>query len=189
MAIVFRITLLGDGAVGKTSLRNQFMGKGFSTSHLMTVGADFAAKSINLTVDGVNYDITFQVWDLAGQQRFQDIRSRFYGGSLGGLCVFDVTRPDSFQNINNWINEIWKHNGAGVVPIVLLGNKSDIRDRNSVNNKKAIEYVNALSEKVKPYGFSVEYFETSAKDGLNVDEAFHHLAETILRKQKSEGKI
>ncbi len=187
--IVFRVTLLGDGAVGKTSLRNRFMGKGFNATHLMTVGADFAAKSMNLTVDNEHYDITFQVWDVAGQKRFQDIRSRFYGGSLAGICVFDVTRPDSFMNLTSWINEIWKHNGSGVIPLIILGNKSDIRDKNSVEIKKAIDYAKALSTKTTPYGFEVLYYETSAMDGKNVDVAFNKIAEIIIRKMKSEGKV
>ncbi len=171
-----KISLLGDGAVGKTSLRNRFMGRGFNASHLMTIGADFA--SYDKVVDGT--PVTYQIWDLAGQESFKSVRSRFYRGALGGLMVFDITRKDSFLNITRWLEEIWKHNGRGVIPIVILGNKADLRDRNSVTNEQAVKYARMLSTKTAKRGFKVTYMETSAKTGLNVDLAFETIAKTII---------
>ena len=124
---ILKITLLGDGAVGKTSIRNRYMGRGFKESHLMTIGADFAAVDKTVKYNDKDYHVTFQIWDLAGQARFTEVRQRFYFGSLGGLLLFDITRPESFSNIPNWLNEIWKNSGTGAVPIVLIGNKSDLR--------------------------------------------------------------
>ena len=177
-----KIALLGDGAVGKTSLRNRFMGRGFNTSHLMTIGADFA--SYVKPIDGKN--VTYQIWDLAGQQTFKNVRARFYRGALGGLMLFDITRKSSFMNVTSWIEEIWRNSGRGPgVPIILLGNKSDLRDKDSVSNKMGIQYAEALSRKTIKKGFKVHYMETSAKTGLNVNEAFETIGRQIIELLKS----
>ena len=174
-----KIVLMGDGAVGKTSLRNRFMGRGFKSQHLMTIGADFS--TFQQIVDG--NAITYQIWDLAGQEHFQAVRQRFFRGAMGGLLVFDVTRPETFQNIPNWLNELFRNSGRSVVPIVLLGNKADLK--RAVSQKQAIEYSRVLSETLAPYGITVPYMDTSAKTGLNVQEAFTTLARQIIRALQS----
>ncbi len=171
-----KVTLLGDGAVGKTSLRNRFMGRGFRAEHLMTIGADFATYDREL--DG--NPVTYQIWDLAGQDTFRSVRARFFRGSMAGLCVFDVTRKDSFMNITKWLEELWRNSGRGVVPIILLGNKADLRDKNSVPQTQAEKYADALSKKTKKYGFQVYYMDTSAKVGLNVLEAFDQIGTQVI---------
>ncbi|OLS28368.1 MAG: GTPase KRas precursor [Candidatus Heimdallarchaeota archaeon LC_2] len=185
---ILKITLLGDGAVGKTSMRTRFMGRGFTPTHLMTIGADFAAVDKTINYNGTDYHVTFQIWDLAGQARFTEVRARFYFGSLGGLCLFDITNPESFQNISNWINEIWKNSGTGAVPLILVGNKSDLRDGKSVQVKKVQEYCDQLTKNTREHGFDVIYIETSAKSGENVDKAFDALGKWILAKRASERK-
>lgn len=179
-----KISLLGDGAVGKTSLRNQFMGRGFRTEHLMTIGADFAAYEKNIG----EHKVTYQIWDLAGQESFRSVRARFFNGSMGGLMVFDVTRKDSFMNVTRWIEELWKNSGRGIVPVTLLGNKADLRDKNSVSNEQAERYANALTNKLKKKGFTIKFMETSAKTGLNVEEAFLELGTQVIDGLKT-GKI
>ncbi|MHA2253454.1 MAG: GTP-binding protein [Candidatus Kariarchaeaceae archaeon] len=179
---ILKMSLLGDGAVGKTSLRKRFMGQGYRDEHLQTIGADFAAKHTEMEYNGKQRTVTFQIWDLAGQQRFESIRSRFFQGSMGGLCIFDITREDSFKNIPRWIEELWKHNGKGVVPIVLIGNKSDLRDRSSVSEKRAKEYCQEMTKRTSQYGFDVVYIETSAKTGLNIEQAFESMGRKIIDK-------
>ena len=122
-SFLVKIVLAGDGAVGKTTLRRRYLGEGFQASYLMTIGADFAVK----TVDVRDRTIKFQLWDLAGQPRFQVVREMYYRGALGGLLVFDVTRWDSFKNLPHWLEELWRSNGRGAVPVVLVGNKTDLR--------------------------------------------------------------
>ena len=146
---MLKVTLIGDGAVGKTSLRNRYMGRGFRQDHLMTIGADFATVEKEIIYNERTYNCIFQIWDIAGQKRFSDMRARFFHGSMAAIAVFDITRPDSFQNIRVWIEEIWKNNGKGAIPIVLVGNKSDLRDRKSVSSKIAEDYAKALSEKTQ----------------------------------------
>lgn len=171
-----KVSLMGDGAVGKTSIRNRFMGKGFRTEHLMTIGADFA--SYDFPIDG--NPVTFQIWDLAGQDTFKSVRARFFRGSMAGLCIFDVTRKDSFMNLTRWIEELWRNNGRGIIPIIILGNKSDLRDKHSVPVEQAQKYINAISQKTRPHGFQVHYLDTSAKTGQNVGEAFTKIGSQII---------
>ncbi len=175
---IFKIALLGDGAVGKTSLRNRFMGKPLPGKYLMTIGAEFAIKSLEIR----NKPVKFQIWDLAGQPRFESVREPYYKGTLGGLLVFDVTRPESFENSPSWIKELWENNGRGKIPLVLLGNKIDLRD--SVKPSIYPVHGEGLAAEFSKFcvkeSFEVPYIETSAKTGENVDRAFQILGEAIL---------
>ena len=178
MSFLMKIVLAGDGAVGKTALRERYLGKGFSSNYMMTIGADFALKEATIR----EKSIKFQIWDLAGQPRFGTVRSVYYYGCLGALLIFDVTRPDTFTNLESWIDEIFKHNGKNEIPVVLLGNKVDLRDQfpNHVTDAMAEEYVAKLSDRTSKAGFPVRYMPTSAKSGLNVSAAFDMLGNVYL---------
>jgi len=173
----FKITVLGDGGVGKTSIRKRYLGEGFKASYGMTVGADFAVKRVN--VDGEN--ITLQIWDLAGQQRFSKVREVYYKGSIGAVLVFDITRPGTYQNLPSWLHECIVNNNNRRVPFILLGNKADLRDiytTESVPEEQGVEYARILSEWS---GYEIPYLETSALTGLNIDEAFIKLLRYIMK--------
>ncbi|MHA1707549.1 MAG: GTP-binding protein [Candidatus Heimdallarchaeaceae archaeon] len=172
---IFKITLLGDGAVGKTSLRKTYLGEGFKDGYSMTIGADFAVKRLRID----DQDFVAQIWDLAGQQRFSAVREVYYRGTSGCLLVFDISRRSSFENIPSWIAELLKNNSNRVVPIVLIGNKSDLRStaKDPVMREQAEEYAHSLTSWS---GFTVPYIETSAKTGENVDEAFKTLLKNIV---------
>ncbi len=176
--MIMKICLLGDGAVGKTALRERYLGKGFASNFIMTIGADFAVKAVSV---GGN-PAKFQIWDLAGQPRFSSVRELYYRGSMGALLIFDCTRPQSFLNQDLWVDELWKNNGKGPVPLVILGNKADLRGQSpeEVPNEQALAYAEKITKKTKALGFTVIYMETSAKSGLNVDEAFEQLGKSIL---------
>ena len=98
-----KVCLLGDGAVGKTALRKRYLGKQFSSGYVMTIGADFAVKKTEINTNDGTKSVKFQIWDLAGQPRFNSVRELYYKGSHGGLLVFDITRRDSFSNLNSWV--------------------------------------------------------------------------------------
>ena len=84
---VMKVVLCGDGAVGKTAIRQRYLGKGFQSTYLMTIGADFAVKEVNIKFKETSYPIKFQIWDLAGQPRFEAVRGLYYAGCLGALMV------------------------------------------------------------------------------------------------------
>ena len=178
----FKLALLGDGAVGKTNLRRRYLGQNFMTDHLMTIGADFAAHDIKLDYEEKEYQITYQIWDLAGQETFHNVRSRYYNGCFGGLVVFDRTRPTSFKNLSQWIDELKKSSTRGLVPIVILGNKYDLIDSSDdiVSEEDIKSYITAINEENKELGFKISYFDTSALTGLNVADAFETLGMEIL---------
>jgi len=173
---VFKITLVGDGAVGKTSIRNRYMGYGFSSSHLMTLGADFSVIEKEISPTEL---WKFQIWDIAGQPIFKQVRGRFYNGSMGALLVFDITSKSSFKNCAMWLKELFKYCGQDAVPVIMIANKTDLRTRKSVRLKDAQRYINILNKGTAGYGITNYVLETSAKTGLNIDKAFEILGKAI----------
>jgi len=182
MNYFLKLALLGDGAVGKTNLRRNYLGQGFDKDHHMTIGADFAAAERELTIGDKEFAITYQIWDLAGQATFDQVRSMYYRGVFGALMVFDITRPSSFTNIKSWISELEKHSGRGQVPMVILGNKYDLIDsaEDTVKQDQIDALLEELNEDAEDKGFEISYLNTSALTGLHVDEAFITLGESIM---------
>lgn len=166
----FKVILLGDGSVGKTSLRHMFLGDGFREKYSMTIGADFAVKRFK--------DVTIQIWDLAGQARFKTVREVYYQGAVGAIVVFDVTRPDTFKSVPDWLKELLKNNKNQIIPTVLVGNKVDLRELKGVTTEDGEKYAQALS---KWSGTDVHYIETSAKMDINVKETFEKLLQEMTK--------
>lgn len=190
LAFVVKIVLLGDGAVGKTSLRNSFMTESFSHEYMMTVGADFTSKEVNISVNDVQYDISFQIWDLAGQQRFQDIRSMYYAGARGAVLIFDVTRRNTFENTINWVLELVKNKDSGfLIPLILVGNKIDLRNSLifDITTKEGQILADMLPKYYCDNQFDIPYIETSAKNHQNTERVFTLLAEQIVRFAKNSS--
>ncbi len=177
---MIKLVLIGDAAVGKTSIRKRYLGKAFPTEHLATLGADFAVKEA--VVSG--YDIKFQIWDIAGQEFFKNVRSRFYRGCFGALLVFDITRRETFLNLPQWLDELYRYNGRGIVPVIVLSNKSDLKDK-QVTKAEVKEYIDKINKETSPEGVENFFLETSAKTGLNIDKAFSIIGEYIISKYAS----
>ena len=177
-----KLVLCGDGAVGKTAIRERFLGRGFSSSYLQTIGADFASTEKEVEVDNNNYKVQYQIWDLAGQTEFGSVRKTYYEGCFGSLMIFDITRPSSFENLPSWINELWENSGRGKVPIVLLGNKSDLKDKfpEHIRENQIKQYVSELNASIGKAGFFVEYLETSALTGQNIENAFTTIGKQVV---------
>ncbi len=182
-----KIVLIGDGGVGKTTLRRTWLGEEFKTKYHMTIGADFASQEITQyhSPTKIKYDVRFQVWDLAGQPMFKAVRELYYRGAVGALCFFDITNQESFINLVEWIRSFWKLNGMGKRPLLIVGSKCDLRDNPAFPNQVSAHYGKKYAEELsKPLkdelGFSVHYIETSAKDSINVDNVFKILAGEII---------
>ncbi|MHA2366531.1 MAG: Rab family GTPase [Candidatus Hodarchaeales archaeon] len=118
MTMVVKLLILGDGAVGKTAIRQRYLGQGFRENYTQTIGADFAPKYIEMPKSELNpYGmVKTQIWDLVGQPSFEEVRSKYYLGSHGALLVFDITRNDTYENIINWQGELIKNISEGVFP-------------------------------------------------------------------------
>ncbi|MFX1449252.1 MAG: Rab family GTPase [Promethearchaeota archaeon] len=160
--LAFKIVVIGDPAVGKTSLIRRFSENKFDISYLPTIGADFNLKVIELP----DAQVIMTVWDIGGHERFQTIRSFYYSGAHGGIIVFDVTREETFKNVEKWAKDIIA--GAGEkIPLILLCNKSDLANQINVNE----ELIKKLATDL-----NLIYYMTSAKTGLNVQDVFQKLA-------------
>lgn len=160
----FKIVLVGDTGVGKTSLVRRYVWGVFSEELPRTVGVDFYVK--DLKVDG--RDVRLVIWDLAGQGRFTFVRYVFYRGAKGAMVVFDLSREETFKAVTSWVWEVRQH--CGVIPILLIGNKLDLERR------VKREEVEKMAKQLGVDG----YAEVSAKTGQGVSEAFEELARLIL---------
>lgn len=172
---LFKILLLGDGAVGKTSIREQFMGKGFAGSYAKTVGADFASHKV--TYDGNT--ITFQIFDLAGQDIYKVARKAFYKGGKAAFLVFDLQDPKTMHNLKTWIRDANEFSGGSIGTYIALGNKADLVETRQVSNENATEFFQRLASEL---GIIFVFLETSALTGLNVPEAFELMGKRLLKK-------
>ena len=178
---VFKLCLIGDGFVGKTTLRQRYLGQNLSTDYLPTIGADFATKTITYWKDrGKMLRIKFQIRDLAGQAKFNEVRKFYYLGTHGFLAVFDITRPETLQNLTNWLLEAQKLLGV-LPPFIVLGNKTDLRDEPNCTplSPTAGEHFVQQHADLCP-DITPVYLETSAKTGENVEKAFETITRLIL---------
>ncbi|NVM00706.1 MAG: GTP-binding protein [Candidatus Helarchaeota archaeon] len=169
-----KMLLIGDAAVGKTSLIKKFIKGAFQKDYKMTIGCDIFTKDVELN-DGQDL-VTLSIWDIAGQDRFKFFRSSFYRGSAGAMVIFDLTRYTTFNpNVVNWLKELWSFTGR--IPIVILGNKVDLINMRAVRASDA----KAFADQVP-----CDYIETSAKEGQYVDESFSALAMSMLQNMRNK---
>jgi len=164
---IFKIVLTGDSGVGKSNLLSRFTRNEFSLESRSTIGVEFSTKEVQ--VDGKT--IKVQIWDTAGQERFMAITKAYYRNALGALVVFDILKASTFQNLDQWYNEVRANAGIDCC-IILVGNKLDQRHIRAV-----------LSEDAKRYAAerNIQYIETSALDATNVEQAFRTLIADIYR--------
>ena len=176
--IHLKLVLLGDGRVGKTSIRKKYLGQGFPTEYLETLGADFSIQTTKFN----NLFLRYQIWDIAGQPRFNQIRKSFYMGAQAGLILYDVSERKSLASISNWIDELFSSNGKGTnIPIVVIANKIDLRSSiDCITTSEGETAVEKIKEKNNLME-SIKFFETSAKTGENVNQAFNLITEMFLQ--------
>jgi len=174
---LLKLLLIGDSGVGKTCLLFRFAEDKFNSAFISTIGIDFKIRTID--IDGKK--LKLQIWDTAGQERFRTITTAYYRGAAGIMLVYDVTSERSFENIKNWMRNIEEH-AADDVEKMIIANKAD-NEENRVISKERGQTL-ALEH-------NVCFFETSAKDGTNVEEAFTSIARTIkdaLEEKRQEEK-
>jgi len=169
---LLKMILLGDSGVGKTSLMSQYVQKKFTHQYKATIGADFLTKEV-MVDDKL---VTIQIWDTAGQERFQSLGVAFYRGSDCCVLVYDVNVLKTFENLDSWKQEFTTQAALGphpeTFPFVVIGNKIDLENQRTVLAKKATLWCQANN--------NIPYFETSAKDCINVEQGFHCAAKKAL---------
>lgn len=164
-----QVIILGDGAVGKTSLLKMYQDKQFTQSHMATIGLDYVSSTYK---SPKGEEIAVKIWDTAGQERFRTITYSFYKQANGVIVTFDVTNATSFNNVKNWLESIYQHADPNIVK-ALVGNKIDLEDQRAVTYEEA----KRLADQNK-----MPYFETSAKLNKNVDELINHMMEQVYSK-------
>jgi Ras-related protein Rab-9A len=167
--MLLKVVLIGDGGVGKSSLMNRFVHNSFDAQSFHTIGVEFVNKEV--VVGTATF--TLQVWDTAGQERFRSLRTPFYRGSDCCLLVFSVDDRKSFRSLKQWKDEFIQYadvQNVAAFPFVVVGNKSDVAKRD-VSYDEAHQWCLANGD--------MPYFETSAKDAINVERAFIAAVERV----------
>ena len=166
-----KIVVLGDPAVGKTSLIRRFVINAFDDKYLTTIGAKIVKKEVQLRSGGAKPDIdaTLMIWDVAGQKTLGNVKQAYYRGSEGAMIVCDITRRETLLSTIDWIKTLMQVTGE--IPVVLLANKCDLMDKALFGEKEMSE----VSKKL-----NAPFMMTSAKDGRNVGEAFQNIAESMV---------
>ncbi|BFZ18752.1 hypothetical protein BsWGS_21791 [Bradybaena similaris] len=173
---LFKLLIIGDSGVGKSSLLLRFADNVFSGTYITTIGVDFKIRTIDINGERVK----LQIWDTAGQERFRTITSTYYRGTHGVVVVYDVTSGESFANVQRWLHEIDQN--CDVVNRILVGNKDDDPDRKVVLTQDAQRFAERMQ---------IQLFETSAKENKNVEEMFNAITKLVLeskRKMQEEAR-
>jgi small GTP-binding protein len=172
----FKICLIGDGYVGKTSIRRTYLREGFKKSYIPTLGVDFAQKT--LEYEGVPTNLV--IWDIAGQPAYAGLRKRYYEGASGIILVYSVVDRTSFDNASKWLVEAHSFM-QNLPPLIIAANKIDLSPTHpkdeTVSPEEGKEFARAFSEKLNT---EVYFIETSALKGINIDEAFYELIKMMV---------
>ena len=170
-SLLFKIILIGDANVGKTNILSRYISDTFLETSKSTVGVELATKVEQYN----NKKIKIQIWDTAGQERYRSITSAYYKGAKGALIVYDITRKNTFDNIDKWISDL-KLNGDKNICILIVGNKSDLNEQREVDEELG---------KKKAEMFKTAFMETSALNGENISKAFEEVIEQIYQLNKN----
>ncbi|GKZ68084.1 Ras-protein Rab-11A [Aspergillus niger] len=159
--------LIGDSGVGKSNLLSRFTRNEFNLDSKSTIGVEFATRSIQVD----SKTIKAQIWDTAGQERYRAITSAYYRGAVGALLVYDISKHQTYDNVNRWLKELRDHADSNIV-IMLVGNKSDLRHLRAVPTEEAKQFASENN---------LSFIETSALDASNVELAFQNILTEIYR--------
>jgi len=176
----FKVLMIGDSGVGKSSLFHRYANDQFTPNFLPTIGIDYKIK--NVTMDdkhGVKRTIRLSLWDTAGQERFRTITKQYFRGAHGMALVYDSTDRASFENVDNWLSQVEQQDGGDGVVIILVANKCD-----HPYQAVSVEEGQALADER-----GIKFFKTSAKSNINVTEMFTTMTLEIERRLNLKKKF
>jgi small GTP-binding protein len=156
--VMFKVVLIGDMKVGKTNIVSRYIKNEFNKYSMSTIGVEFGSKE--LVIEGHNVKV--QIWDTAGQEKYKSITNAYYKGAKGAFVVYDITNKNSFDNADNWLNNL-RASADKKCSIILIGNKSDLENKREVSIEQGEE---------KAKNSEIAFMETSALSGDNIDKAF-----------------
>ncbi|EAL62514.1 Rab GTPase [Dictyostelium discoideum AX4] len=181
----YKVLLIGDSDVGKTSIVKRFSDDTFDEDLLCTIGVEFKMKEVK--VDGKKVDLC--IWDTAGQEKFRALISSYYRGAHGIILTYDVTKRESFDNLNYWLNEVENFANRSNLVKLLVGNKIDKENR-EVTREEGAEFAKKKA---------MLFIECSAKSKIGIQQAFEELAQKIIEipqntsssqpKQRNTGSV
>ena len=171
-SMIFKMILIGDSGVGKTNILNRYINNTFSETTKSTVGVELGTKVEEYN----NTKIKVQIWDTAGQERYKSITKTYYKGAKGALIVYDITKKDSFKNIDKWIQDL-REFGEDDAAILIVGNKSDLEESREVTTDEV---------KKKAEVYKMAYCETSALKSKNINYAFQTLIKLVAEKMENK---
>lgn len=167
---LFKIILIGDSGVGKTSLMRRYTDNVYTKDGASTIGVDFKIKTI--VVGGKR--VKLQIWDTAGQERFKAIVAHYYRGANGIMLVFDMLNKETFEHLRDWMGELEKREIPKQTQIKIIGNKIDSKDKIEVTKEEIKKFLDQ-------YGIPAEnFYEVSAQESLNVEESFLTLTKNLI---------
>lgn len=174
--LTFKVVLVGDGTVGKTSIRRNYLGESFKTSHIATLGVDFAQKYVQYQ----ERKVRLIIWDLAGQPSYESVRKHYYLGCSGIFFVYSALDRTTFDNASKWLVEAFKYMGK-LPPTAIIANKIDLRNPNSdgdfITTEEGQAFAQLFNEKLE---LPAVFIETSAKTGENIQTAFEKMIKLML---------
>ena len=171
--MMVKVILIGDSAVGKTNIMCKYLKGEFHENSKATVGVEFGSKLFNIE----GHNIKAQIWDTAGQEKYKAITGAYYKGSKGAFIVYDITRRDTFDSVDKWINDL-KLTADPKINIILIGNKSDLGDKREVLTEQGEE---------KARSFGCAFLETSALNGDNINKGFEMMISEVFKKYGNDN--
>ena len=172
---IFKLILIGSSGVGKTSILQRYIQKIFNDDYTCTIGVDFFMKSMKID----DKLIKLQLWDTAGTEKFKSITTGYYRGANAAFIVFDLTSRKSFESVSEWIENYYKFSNPDYERhVILIGNKSDLKNERIITEDEIDDFVKLNK---------IKYFETSAKNGENIDDTFLFIAEQLMKDADEKG--
>ena len=173
----YNIMVIGDEKVGKSTLLERHFNKKFNSERKKTIGVEYFTK--DYTPKQSNQTFSLKFWDTAGQEKFRSVTKNYYQRAHGMIITLSIDNRTSFQNLKMWISSIFEHSGNPNIPLVVICNKTDLEEDRVVSNEEVEEV--CKEEKLKVYF-------TSAKQNINIDEAFEYIIEKVIKANADQVK-